>query len=72
MKLTNYNLILFIFLLGIGSIQAQNSPTQGWWRMDATMDNYNGVSIEKAYDTILKGKKSRTVIVAVIDSGVDA
>ena len=26
--------------------------------MDAKMDNFNGVSIEKAYETILKGKTS--------------
>jgi subtilisin family serine protease len=34
-------------------------------------DNIRGVSTEKAYQTILKGRTSKPVIVAVIDSGVD-
>ncbi|MDG1432892.1 MAG: S8 family peptidase [Saprospiraceae bacterium] len=72
MNLTRISLIICIFLSSIVSINAQNSAPQGWWRMDTKMDNYNGVSIEKAYDTILKGKTSQKVIVAVIDSGVDA
>ncbi len=72
MNLTQISLIFYISMLSIVSINAQDSPPQGWWRMDATMDNYNGVSIEKAYETILKGKTSQKVIVAVIDSGVDA
>jgi cell wall-associated protease len=72
MNLTRINLTFYIFMLSIVSINAQNSAPNGWWRMDAKMDKYNGVSIEKAYETILKGKTSQTVIVAVIDSGVDA
>ena len=72
LNLNRISLIFYIFMLSIVSINAQDSAPQGWWRMDATMDNYNGVSIEKAYETILKGKASQTVIVAVIDSGVDA
>ncbi|NJO02164.1 MAG: peptidase S8, partial [Bacteroidia bacterium] len=38
--------------------------------MDAEADQYRGISLQKAYD-FLKGKKSKPVIVAVIDSGVD-
>ncbi len=72
MNLTRISIIFYTFMLSIVSINAQNSAPQGWWRMDAKMDKYNGVSIEKAYDTILKGKASQTVVVAVIDSGVDA
>lgn len=72
MNLTRISLFFYIFMLSIVSINAQDSVPNGWWRMDAKMDNFNGVSIEKAYKTILKGKASQTVIVAVIDSGVDA
>ena len=72
MKLTNYCLIFFISLLSFNMVNAQDATPKDWWLMDNAMDNYQGVSIEKAYDSILKGKKSRTVIVAVIDSGVDA
>jgi cell wall-associated protease len=42
-----------------------------WFLRDPENDNVQGVSAEKAYQTLLKGKPSRTVIVAVIDSGVD-
>ncbi|MEM6966807.1 MAG: S8 family peptidase, partial [Bacteroidota bacterium] len=73
MKLTNYSLLLIFFLMGGSLLNAQNSTTpKDWWRLDNQKDNYQGVSIEKAYETVLKGKKSQTVVVAVIDSGVDA
>lgn len=71
MNLTRISFLFYILLLSFVSINAQNSAPQGWWRMDAKTNNFNGVSIEKAYQTILKGKTSRNVIVAVIDSGVD-
>ena len=49
---------------------AQDEPAKDWFSLDEA-DGYMGVGNEKAYKTILKGKPSRTVIVAVIDSGVD-
>lgn len=42
-----------------------------WFNLDPDTDKVPGVSTEKAYQTLLKGKKSQTIIVAVIDSGVD-
>ncbi|MDQ2751689.1 MAG: S8 family peptidase, partial [Bacteroidota bacterium] len=48
---------------------AQNN-LKGWQYLDPKADGYNGISLKQAYD-FLKGKKSKTVIVAVIDSGVD-
>lgn len=50
--------------------QAQNPP-QNWFNLDPVNDKVNGVSTEKAYGEILKGKTSQKVIVAVIDSGID-
>jgi subtilisin family serine protease len=44
---------------------------ENWFNLDGTTDKTRGVSTEKAYQTILKGKPSKTVIVAVIDSGID-
>lgn len=41
-----------------------------WFLRDPETDRVQGVSAERAYE-LLKGKPSRTVIVAVIDSGVD-
>src|SRR6187401_186056 len=45
---------------------------KGWHMMDKTTSGFYGISVDKAYD-FLKSKKlkSKTVIVAVIDSGVD-
>jgi cell wall-associated protease len=42
-----------------------------WFNLDRSGDKIQGVSTEKAYEEILKNKTSRTVVVGVIDSGVD-
>lgn len=42
-----------------------------WFNLDPTNDKVNGVSTDRAYKELLKDKKSTTVIVGVIDSGVD-
>lgn len=43
---------------------------KNWHTLDLKKDGYFGVSLNQAYD-FLKGKKSTTVVVATIDSGVD-
>src|SRR5436189_2999891 len=51
--------------------QKETTPN-GWHMMDKETDGFYGVSADKAY-SFLKSKnlKSKTVIVAVIDTGVD-
>ena len=49
---------------------AKPIPTD-WYLKDPETDSVQGVSAERVYSTLLKGKPSRTVVVAVIDSGVD-
>jgi len=44
---------------------------ENWYNLDKETDNVQGVSSEKAYKELLKDKKSSTIIVAIIDSGVD-
>jgi cell wall-associated protease len=44
---------------------------ENWFTLDKEKDGVKGVSAEKAYEELLKGKQSSTIIVAVIDSGVD-
>lgn len=58
-------------------VKAQATVTVGepplpknWHQLDLTADGYYGISLNKAYK-LLKGKKSKTVVVATIDSGVD-
>ncbi|WP_113654386.1 S8 family peptidase [Pedobacter namyangjuensis] len=42
-----------------------------WQNLDLKTDSVFGISTEKAYKELLKGKKSTPVIVAVLDGGVD-
>lgn len=51
---------------------AQTKAPLDWFHKDPTNDKYNGLSTEKLYQTLLKDKTSKTIVVAVIDSGVDA
>jgi cell wall-associated protease len=54
---------------------AQNTDTtdflKDWFLRDPETDLVQGLSVEKAYATVLKGRPSRTITVAVIDSGID-
>ena len=51
---------------------AKTELPKGWHLMDKEKDGFYGVSVNKAYDFAkLKKLKSKTVLVAVIDSGVD-
>lgn len=42
-----------------------------WQNLDLKLDSTFGISTEKAYKELLKGKKSTSIIVAVLDGGVD-
>ncbi|MEM7109289.1 MAG: S8 family peptidase [Bacteroidota bacterium] len=46
-------------------------PALEWLVLDPQDDQMQGVSANKVYATLLKGKASRKITVAVIDSGVD-
>jgi len=61
----------FILTLLPGLCLATAFAQQGWQHKDLANDSLFGVSTQKAYE-LLKGKKSRTVLVAVIDSGIDS
>ncbi len=53
------------------NVFAQDEAPKNWFNLDPTADKVYGVSTEKTYAELLKGRKSKTVIVGVIDSGVD-
>jgi subtilisin family serine protease len=44
---------------------------QRWSHLDLTKDTVPGMSVDKAYAELLKGKKASKIIVAVVDSGID-
>lgn len=71
MNLKAYLLFLTTIISGI-SLFAQSSVPDNWFNLDAAQSEVQGVSADKVYNTLLKGKKGQTVIVAIIDSGVDA
>lgn len=53
------------------SAQEAKKPVSGWQNLDFKADSAFGISTERAYNELLKGKKHTTVLVAVIDGGVD-
>ncbi len=70
MRLKNL-LFAGIILVFSKTIDAQTKAPDNWFNLDPTENNVNGVSTEKVYSDLLRGKKGQTVIVAVIDGGVD-
>lgn len=44
---------------------------KSWGHADLIMDTVPGMSVDRAYKEIIKNKKGKTVIVAVVDSGID-
>ncbi|MBW4888583.1 S8 family serine peptidase [Mucilaginibacter sp. HMF5004] len=52
------------------AITVVNPPPKNWHQLDYKTDGYYGISLKQAYQ-FLQGKKSKTVIVATIDSGCD-
>ncbi|MEZ4809800.1 MAG: S8 family peptidase [Allomuricauda sp.] len=47
------------------------SQKKAWGHADLIADTIPGMSVNKAYSEIIKNKKGETVIVAVLDSGID-
>lgn len=67
--------VLVLAIIGISiASSAQTSVKKivpnGWDLLDQKSTGYYGISLDKAYQFV-KGMKSHTVIVAVLDSGVD-
>lgn len=44
---------------------------KNWGHADLILDTIPGMSVDKAYNEIIKNKKGKTVVVAVLDSGMD-
>ncbi len=63
--------LLLCFLCSQTLFMAQDSAPKDWFHLDPKTDNVPGTNSKKTYENLLQGKKSQTVVVAVIDSGVD-
>ncbi len=66
-----FSMAIFIGTLIHGFAQTSPNPPSDWFLRDPEMDHVQGLSVEKAYSTLLKNQPYRTVIVAVVDTGVD-
>ena len=62
---------LIIFICTSLIINAQMGPGNDWFHANPATDNINGIATDQTYNTLLKDRPSKTVIVAIIDSGVD-
>ena len=51
--------------------QLSEPELQRWSHLDLAADSIPGMSVDKAYAELLKGKKGVKVIVGIVDSGVD-
>lgn len=54
-----------------GTLALAHAQKPNWHNLDLQRDSVFGISTEKAYNELLKNKKSTPVVVAVIDSGID-
>src|SRR6202012_4558684 len=63
---------LFISLNTFGQQMPKKEadPPKDWHTMDLKTDGFYGISLKQAYQFV-KGKKSKTVVVTTIDSGID-
>lgn len=66
--------LLAFSAIGIGLASyaqtSYNGVPKGWHLKDQSKDGLYGISLDRAYEFV-KGRKSQTVVVAVIDSGID-
>ncbi len=52
-------------------VELSEEEKKAWGHADLVTDTIPGMSVDKAYDEILKNKRGETVVVAVLDSGMD-
>ena len=81
MKKINISLLSLVVMAGLSfSTTAQTltkkvkltaTELNRWSHLDLAKDTIPGMSVDKAYAELLKGKKGVTVIVGIVDSGVD-
>lgn len=69
MQFKKTTILSVLYLVSI-NLNAQNIKAN-WYNLDFSKDTVYGVSSNYSYTNLLKNKPSKTVIVAVIDAGVD-
>ncbi|WP_347923256.1 S8 family serine peptidase [Pontimicrobium sp. SW4] len=51
--------------------ELSENESKNWMHLDLVKDTIPGMSVNKAYSEIIKNRKGQTVVVAVIDAGID-
>jgi cell wall-associated protease len=62
--------LMLPFLFASGMMMAQTAVPNDWYYGNPG-DGFRGIAMNKTYTDLLKGKKTKKVVVAVIDSGID-
>ncbi|HVY75842.1 MAG TPA: hypothetical protein VG890_13480, partial [Puia sp.] len=75
-RLKNALLVLSLLTISLSTLaqgtSSKNELPKGWHLLDKEKDGVYGISLDKAYEFLrIKNLKSKPVLVAVIDSGVD-
>lgn len=69
-KMVMVSVALLLNVIFAGAQSAITQIPENWYHLDASDSNFPGISVEQAY-SLLKGRESKTILVAVIDSGID-
>ena len=64
------SLAIFYFV-AIQLVSAQDNGSVNWYHAQRTVNEPFNINTDQVYKTLIKNKPGRTVVVAVIDSGVD-
>jgi len=70
-KLTSLAITALLCVTGIYAQSETFKVPLSWHMLDPIKDSVYGVSVNRSYEELLKGKTSQKVIVGVIDSGAD-
>lgn len=69
-KIITLSFALLFFINAFSQTATVNPKLKGWHLLNYQQDKYFGTGVKEAYQ-LLTNKKSSTVIIAVIDSGID-
>ena len=70
MRLLKIAVLQVLIVVSFSASAQMDIDSKTWYLQDSATDHVDGISLNKAYQ-FLKGKKSTSIIVAVIDTGVD-
>ncbi|MBK9271811.1 MAG: S8 family serine peptidase [Saprospiraceae bacterium] len=71
MKFLFSNVWLVLTILTLQWLNAQSSVPKNWFNLDPQTSQFNGVAADKTHKELLTGRPAKTVVVAILDSGVE-